>query len=529
MKTRALGLLLALVMVVCLLPVNMAMATVGDTFVANTAEGISVSYKVTAEGETNTVQVGDGSNRAIDIMTSGAITIPDTVTNNGITYTVTSIGDSAFFQCEKISSVAFPANLTSIGNSSFATCTQITSVTFPVSLTSIGNNAFAYCMALSSTNLSACTNLTSIGDAAFFFCTPLSNVTFPASLISIGESAFNGAALRSADLSACTSMVSISEYAFAYCVSLASVSLPTNLTTIEESAFEGTALYTVTLPASLTSIEKTAFKACTSLSSIIAAGATAPTLGENAFLSVTAKTYYPIAATGYTTANGWVSPTARATVSGVVRNASVSPVAGATVTIGAMTTKTNANGVYSFPASFDTESGEYTIYVSSESYNTGIGLVTLASSNITDADVTLSDYCYLLLAGAYGKHQMNTDTTWVIKVNGALSKFTGIMLDGVAVAADKFDKTEVEGSTSITLHADYLNTLAVGTHTLRTLYTDGFLDAPFTITAAEVTVAAADIPATGDSSNIIPWLAISVLTCAAVLLVVSRKSKYTNN
>ena len=97
---------------------------------------------------------------------SGSITIPATVTHEGVTYSVTSIGKRAFQNCV-LTSVTIPNSATSIGQGAFALCTGLTSVTIPNSVTSIGG-------------------------AAFSGCTGLTSVTIPNSVTSIGWSAFSG-------------------------------------------------------------------------------------------------------------------------------------------------------------------------------------------------------------------------------------------------------------------------------------------------------------------------------------------------
>ena len=202
-----------------------------------------IYYDVLSE-EDRTVEV---TRRESSGSYSGSIIIPERVLHEGKTYTVTSIGDYAFYNCYVLASVTFPATLTSIGDYAFSGCSALTSVDLSsTSLTSIGDNAFRGCYTLTSVDLSS-TSLTSIGDYAFWDCD----------------------ALTSVDLSS-TSLTSIGDYAFRYCVALTSVDLSsTSLTSIGNYAFwECEALTSVAFPASLTSIGYYAFWDCDALTNL---------------------------------------------------------------------------------------------------------------------------------------------------------------------------------------------------------------------------------------------------------------------
>ena len=191
---------------------------------------------------------------------SGSIIIPERVLHEGKTYTVMSIGYRAFFYCD-----------------------ALTSVTFPASLTSIGDYAFSGCSALTSVDLSS-TSLTSIGDYAFYYCEALTSVAFPTSLTSIGDEAFRGCyALTSVDLSS-TSLTSIGYEAFRGCYALTSVAFPTSLMSIGHYAFSGCeALTSVAFPASLTSIGDCAFQGCDALTSVDLSSTSLTSIGDEAF------------------------------------------------------------------------------------------------------------------------------------------------------------------------------------------------------------------------------------------------------
>ena len=121
---------------------------------------------------------------------TGSVTIPTSVTYNGKTYSVTSIGSSAFLLCSGLTSVTIPNSVTRIGERAFQGCSGLTSVTIPNSVTSIGHSAFQYCSGLTSVTIP--NFVTSIGSEAFYNCSGLTSVTIPNSVTSIGNYAFSG-------------------------------------------------------------------------------------------------------------------------------------------------------------------------------------------------------------------------------------------------------------------------------------------------------------------------------------------------
>ena len=68
-------------------------------------------------------------------------TITRVIIDNG----VRSIGNDAFFNCYKLTSVTIPASVTCIGNYAFGNCNSLTSVAIPASVAHIGEEAFARC------------------------------------------------------------------------------------------------------------------------------------------------------------------------------------------------------------------------------------------------------------------------------------------------------------------------------------------------------------------------------------------------
>ncbi|MBE6548387.1 MAG: leucine-rich repeat domain-containing protein, partial [Ruminococcaceae bacterium] len=96
-------------------------------------------------------------------------------------WTVTSIGDYAFRDCDSLASIEIPDSVTSIGDDAFSGCSSLTSVVIGDSVTSIGDYAFRNCSSL--TNIVIPDSVTSIGSSAFDGC-PIEHATIPTIAIS---------------------------------------------------------------------------------------------------------------------------------------------------------------------------------------------------------------------------------------------------------------------------------------------------------------------------------------------------------
>ena len=105
---------------------------------------------------------------------SGDVVIPSSFMDDDVEYSVTSIGDYAFYNCEALTSITIPNSVTSIGRGAFYCCSGLTSVTIPNSVTSIGNSAFAGCSSL--TSITIPNSVTSISNYAFGGCSNLNEV-----------------------------------------------------------------------------------------------------------------------------------------------------------------------------------------------------------------------------------------------------------------------------------------------------------------------------------------------------------------
>ena len=193
-------------------------------------------------------------------------TIPATVTYDGTTYSVTSIGEYAFRSSSSLTSLTIPNSVTSIGYAAFEDCSSLTSISLPNSVTSIEDCVFRYCSSLTSVTIP--NSVTSIGQSAFYSCRSLTSLTIPNSITCIKYEAFCGCSSLTS-ITIPNSVTSIGGFAFCGCSALTSITLPNSVTSIEYEAFKGcSSLTSITLPNSVTSIEGSAFSGCTSLTSI---------------------------------------------------------------------------------------------------------------------------------------------------------------------------------------------------------------------------------------------------------------------
>jgi hypothetical protein len=121
----------------------------------------------------------------------GDLIIPDSVTNpkTGNTYTVNSIGNFAFGNCDSITSVIIPNSVASIGDGAFDWCTQLSNVQLGNSVAHIGSWAFSGCTSLTG-NITFPESLRFVSSGAFNENTSLDTVTFSSSSVTIEDDCF---------------------------------------------------------------------------------------------------------------------------------------------------------------------------------------------------------------------------------------------------------------------------------------------------------------------------------------------------
>ncbi|MBQ9669665.1 MAG: leucine-rich repeat domain-containing protein [Prevotella sp.] len=184
---------------------------------------------------------------------SGNIIIPEAVDYNGKTYSVTSIGNNAFFNCTGLTSVTIPNSVIIIRNNAFSGCSALTSITIPNSIEYIGESAFAGCSALTSITVEK-------GNLAY---------NSRENCNAVIDSETNELILGCKNTVIPNSVTSIGNYAFYGCYGLTSITIPNSVTNIDDWAFSDTGLTSITIPYSLGYIGYNVFEGSENLTTVI--------------------------------------------------------------------------------------------------------------------------------------------------------------------------------------------------------------------------------------------------------------------
>ena len=232
----------------------------------------------------------------------GAVVVPETISYNETTYTVTEIW-SGFRYCKDLTSVTIPKSVTSILDGVFSGCNSLVSIVVVPDNAVYDSRDGCNAIIETSTNkiVSGCkatiipNTVTIIGDNAFSHCAGMTSLTIPNSITAIGEEAFAGASgltsivvesgnttydsrdncnaiIETAEnklIVGCKNTIipitvtAIGDGAFKSCDGLTSINIPNSVTTIGGYAFcDCSGLATVAIPSSVTSIGSHAFENC---------------------------------------------------------------------------------------------------------------------------------------------------------------------------------------------------------------------------------------------------------------------------
>lgn len=251
---------------------------------------------------------------------SGKVTIPSTVTYNGVTYEVTRIGDEAFLNCTFLNEVVIPTSVKVIGKDVFKESNNVSkihindiaawcSIEFDnVTETPLGRAYTLYVKGESITELAIPEGVDTINPFAFSGCLGLKSIEIPASVTSIGNSAFE-LCQELTNLRIPGNVKSIGNNSFSYCTALTNVVIEDGVAKIGDYAFFGNrALESVKIPVSVTSIGYSAFSNCDGIGTIYSLATVPATTTMHCFTGSydTATLYVPSGSQeAYRSAMGW--------------------------------------------------------------------------------------------------------------------------------------------------------------------------------------------------------------------------------
>lgn len=237
----------------------------------------------------------DGNNATIVSNTATNITalnIPSTVSANGNTYTVTTVGVGGSQSLLEPNYVVTPSNLsvgatltipntvTKINSNAFFNCVSFSgALNIPSSVTEIGAGAFYGCGFTGS--LVIPDSVTSIGYSAFSDCSGFTSLNLPDSITSISEGTFRNCGGFTDTLNIPSSVTSIGSYAFSRSGFTGSLVIPDGVTTIgRETFYDCTGFTSLFLPSTINSISDNAFYGCTNLATVYNASSLNITAGS---------------------------------------------------------------------------------------------------------------------------------------------------------------------------------------------------------------------------------------------------------
>ena len=218
----------------------------------------------------------------------GEIELPITIEQNNKIYTLTSIGDYAFYDCYRIrGNMVIPNSVTSIGKYAFYNC-WFDSVSFGNNLISIGECAFSSCRNLIG-DLVIPNSVTTIGEWAFSGCIKLSGeLVIGESVTTIGRHAFECRGFNEIHYNAknCSIMGTSTESVFTNCPDLTTLYFGENVESIPDYAFKNCTYFygsDLNLPNSVKSIGNSSFFGCTCYTGNLVLGNSLISIGEQAF------------------------------------------------------------------------------------------------------------------------------------------------------------------------------------------------------------------------------------------------------
>jgi hypothetical protein len=145
-----------------------------------------------------------------------------------------------------------------------------------------------------------------------------------------------------------------------------------------------------------------------------------------------------------------------------------------------------------------------------------------------------------VISGAGAAYQKGSASGLTFKTDDSKDNLLRVLVDGQVASSDKYS---VSGEPlTITLHADYLDTLSAGEHTIEIVTTNGSASAKFAAKSDSgggnssgiipyyyrggegyTYVPPSNNPRTGDESNLVLWGVLAAVSLAGAVLIIRRR------
>ena len=222
---------------------------------------------------------------------TGNLILPEHVSHNGITYTLTEIDQHTFHNCSGLTgTLVIPNSVTIIRENAFSYCSGLSSIMFGSSVSIIEKSAFSNCTGLTGT-LSIPSNVQEIGQWSFDHCSGISTLELSEGLLKISNSAFQYCGGLTGSLTIPNSVTYLGQWAFAYCSGLnGTLKLSDNITMVNAYCFKGCTGLTgdLVIPKTVTKISNEAFYNCNGFSAMYFCTNSVPSKGSenNSFYGI---------------------------------------------------------------------------------------------------------------------------------------------------------------------------------------------------------------------------------------------------
>ena len=254
---------------------------VGDTFTVG-----NLTYSVLSEQEVEVHRHVDSS------YATGEVIIPETLeaAEWNRNYTVTTIGEGAFKDCNRLTTINIPNSVTTIGSFAFEGCSGLTAITVDTDNANFSSSEgvlfnksrqeLILCPEGKTGEYNIPNSVTTIRDDAFEGCSGLTAITVNADNVYFSSSEgvlFNKSRQKlilcpkgkTGEYNIPNSVTTIKYCAFSSCSGLNTINIPNSVKTIEFKAFFGcSGLNTINIPNSVTTIKSGAFEGCSGLNTI---------------------------------------------------------------------------------------------------------------------------------------------------------------------------------------------------------------------------------------------------------------------